>query len=54
MGATVSNYADLRHEARPAAGSVVNGVQLLQQGGGVWKAVVSFHQTLHQLTVCAI
>lgn len=48
------HYIDLRHEARPAAGGVVDGVQLLQQGGGVRETVVSFHQTLHQLAVCAI
>lgn len=48
------SYTDLRHEACPAAGSVVDGVQLLQQGGGIGKTVVSLHQTLHQLTVGAI
>ena len=54
LGSTALHNTNLRHEARPAAGSVVDGVQLLQQGGGVRKAVVSLHQALHQLTVRAV
>lgn len=42
---------DLRHKACPAAGSVVDGVQLLQQSGGVGQTVVFLHDTLHQFTV---
>lgn len=48
------HHTNLRHEARPTAGSVVDGVQLFQQCRGVRKTVVCLHQPLHQLTVCAI
>ena len=45
---------DLGHEACPAAGGVVDGVQLLHEGGGVREGVVSLQQTLDQLTVCGV
>ena len=37
---------DLRHEARPATGGVVDSVQLLHESGGVREGVVSLQQTL--------
>ena len=42
---------DLRHEARPATGGVVDSVQLLHESGGVREGVVSLQQTLDQHTV---
>lgn len=42
---------NLRHEVGPATGSIVNSVQLLQQGGCVEETVVSFNQTVHQFTI---
>ena len=42
---------DLGHEVCPATGGVVNGVQLLQQGGGVGQGVVAIQQPTQQVTV---
>lgn len=43
----------LGHEAAPRTGGVVDGIQLLQQPGGVGQTVVPRQQNLHQLAVGA-
>lgn len=47
-------WPDLGHEVRPATCGVVDGVQLLQEGGGVGQGEVPLQQTAHQLAVRGI